>query len=211
MNVKGGLERVRSGNFSTRTRSGATPAASAASPPGRETLGRGPAESRHRPQVHGAPRRRLRRRRRRRGLTDRDPASVLQGGGEAAPVRRRPLPQARGRARRRRPVLLRRRDPAQDRAGPRARPRGARRRAGRSSSASARSRRTTTRCRRGARRTQPGGDRAGPASRSNGDVADGRALALPAPARTARAVRRPRGSTSTSRRSRRGSSATRGC
>ena len=69
---------------------------------GRETVGRGAAESRHRPQVHGTPRRRLRRRRRRRRPHDRHPAGVPQGRGQAAQVRRRPRPQARGHARGRR-------------------------------------------------------------------------------------------------------------
>ena len=53
--------------------------------PRRETLARSPAESRHRPEVHGAPRRRLRRAAGDgAGITTTIPQSVPQGRGEAA-------------------------------------------------------------------------------------------------------------------------------
>ena len=118
-------------NSCTRTTSGTTPAASAASPPG--TGNRPPRSCRKALtalKAHGAPRRRLRRRRRRRRPHLPAPAGVLQGGGQAAQASTRPATSSPRTALAVGVFFFLETDPAQDRRRPGARPRGPRRRPG---------------------------------------------------------------------------------
>ena len=91
---------------------------------GRESRRRSRPQSPARPEKPGTPRRHLRRRRRRGRAHLPDPAGLLQGGGQAAQARPGQLPQARRTACRRR-LLLPRRRRRQARPGQGHRPRGA--------------------------------------------------------------------------------------
>ena len=131
MNVTGGLERVRSGELLYTDEVGHDACgiggvAARDGKPSAEVLRKALTAL----KVHGAPRRRLRRRRRRGRPHRQHPAGVLQGRGEAAQARRRPLPQARGHASPSASFFFFDTDPAQIDAGRGARPRGARRRPG---------------------------------------------------------------------------------